>query len=117
MDVTTKTVIVVEDEPLVAMMIEEMLADIGWQSIGPALNEAEALVLIKKCRPNAALLDVLLGGTTSLAIAASCRTLNIPVVFVTGLDVTNLPQGCDGAPVLAKPFSLDELDRVLVKLH
>ena len=84
MDGTNKTIIVVEDELLVAMMIEEMLEEVGWRSIGKAQNENEALALLKLARPDAALLDVNLGSTTSLSVAVACRALNIPVAFVTG---------------------------------
>ena len=117
MDVVHKTLIVVEDEPLIAMMIEEMVANGGWQPIGLALNEREALALIGTCRPDAALLDVILGTSTSMAVAATCRELHIPIIFVTGLDAKELPLECGEAPVLEKPFSSDELIRALESLH
>jgi CheY-like chemotaxis protein len=117
MDVIHKTLVVVEDEPLIAMMIEEMVADGGWQPIGLALNEQEALAMIGTYRPDAALLDIVLGKSTSMAVAAFCRNLHIPIIFVTGLAANDLPLECGEAPVLAKPFSSDELIRALESLH
>jgi len=116
MDGTNKTIIVVEDELLVAMMIEEMLEEVGWRSIGKAQNENEALALLKLARPDAALLDVNLGSTTSLSVAAACRALNIPVAFVTGFIARDLPPECGNAPILPKPFSLVELSQTLARL-
>lgn len=116
MDGTNKTIIVVEDELLIAMMIEEMLEEIGWLSVSRAHNERDALALLETSKPDAALLDVNLGVTTSMGVAAVCRKLGIPVAFVTGFVARDLPPECGDAPVLPKPFSLDELSQVLARL-
>ena len=108
-----QNLIVVEDEPIIAMMIEDLAQELGWTVEGSAHTEAEAFSLLDKCRPQLALLDINLGLTTSLAVASSCRDRHIPVVFMTGYTARDVPSQCGDAPVLAKPFSPDDLGRAL----
>jgi CheY-like chemotaxis protein len=113
MRIIEQNLIVVEDEPLIAMMIEELLAELGWTVDGSAHSEAEAFILLDRCSPKLALLDINLGLTTSLAVAASCRERHIPVVFMTGYSIQDVPRQRGDAPVLSKPFSPEDLKRAL----
>jgi DNA-binding response OmpR family regulator len=108
-----QSLILVEDEPLISIMIEELLQDLGWTVDGSAHTEADALTLLGTCSPRLALLDINLGLTTSLAVAASCRDRQIPVLFMTGYTARDVPPQCGEYPVLAKPFSPDALDQAL----
>jgi len=100
---------IVEDEPLIAMMIEEMADEIGWPVGGSLHTEADAFAFLNAHQPAIAVLDINLGLTTSLGIAAACHDRNIPVVFTTGYTAADVPSQCGNAPVLAKPFSTQEL--------
>jgi CheY-like chemotaxis protein len=108
-----QNLIVVEDEPIIAMMIEDLAQELGWTVEGSAHTEAEAFGLLNSCSPQLALLDINLGLTTSLAVASSCRDRRIPVVFMTGYCARDVPIQCGDAPILAKPFSPDDLERAL----
>lgn len=108
-----QTLIIAEDEPLIAMMVEDIVTEFGWSIAGSAKSEAEAVELLSSCSPHLALLDINLGLTTSLAVASTCRDRHIPVVFMTGYTAGDIPSQCGDAPVLSKPFSPDDLDRAL----
>jgi CheY-like chemotaxis protein len=108
-----KSLIIVEDEPIIAIMIEDLVRELGWTVDGSAHTEANAFGLLANCSPKLALLDINLGLTTSLAVAASCRDRHIPIVFMTGYTAKDVPVQCGDAPVLAKPFSPEELERAL----
>lgn len=112
---TTRNLILVEDEPLLAMMLGQTVQELGWIIDGTAYTEAGALDLLSKCHPKLALLDLHLGATTSLAIASACRDRHIPVVFMTGYSAGDIPPQCGDAPIVSKPFSSDELERAIAR--
>lgn len=104
-----RSLIVVEDEPLIAIMVEELAQDLGWTVVGSAHSEAEAFDVLTGCDPGLALLDINLGLATSLAVASTCRDRNIAIVFMTGYTAKDVPLQCGDAPVLSKPFSPQDL--------
>jgi CheY-like chemotaxis protein len=106
-------IFIVEDEPLIAMMAEDMAADLGYEVVGTANNVQQSLEAIAECHPDLALLDVRLHSETSIPIAALCKQLGVGVAFTTGYSAYDLPDGCGDAPVLAKPFSQADLGRTL----
>ena len=106
---TLPSLIVVEDEPLIAIMIKDIVGELGWTVDRTAYSETEAFTALSECRPSLALLDIKLGQTTSLAVASSCRDRSIPIIFMTGYTATDVPNQCGSAPILAKPFTADQL--------
>jgi len=108
-----RRVLVVEDEALVAMLMEDGLADAGAEVVGPAYSVEEALGLIERAACDgglsAAVLDINLGGAPVSTVADCLAALGVPFVFATGYG-----EGCDRcghatASVLAKPFDPDAL--------
>lgn len=110
-----RNVILVEDEPFIAIMVEEMLAELGCDLAGTAHSENEAFDLLTKGNVSLALLDIELGAANSLAVADSCRDRNIPIVFMTGYTVSELPEDCRDTPILTKPFTQDDLQIALLR--
>jgi CheY-like chemotaxis protein len=110
---TSKNLIVVEDEPLLAMMIENLVKDLGWTVEGSAYTEADAFIVLAECSPSLALLDINLELTTSLAVASACRDRHIPIVFMTGYTARDVPLQCGNAPILTKPFSTHDLQQAI----
>ena len=104
-----KTLIIVEDEPVISIMIEDLVQDLGWTVGGCASSEAGALSLLHLCSPRIALLDINLGGDDGLAVAAWCRTRGIPVILMTGYTAPDLPPSLSDAPILSKPFTPEDL--------
>ena len=102
-------VLVVEDEFLVATLIEDMLRSAGCVVSGPIPRLAEALDAVDRGPYDAAILDVNLGGerVDPVAQALSCR--NVPFAFVTGYSIGSLPGEHAERPCLRKPFKITDL--------
>jgi CheY-like chemotaxis protein len=108
-----RRILVVEDEIFVAMLVEELLRDLGCDVVGPASNVAEALALTGRERLDAAVLDVNLGAERVFPVADSLRRLAVLFVFVTGYDRTVLTNGYTGHPMIQKPFEPLDFGAVL----
>jgi DNA-binding response OmpR family regulator len=107
---------VLEDEPLVAMLLEEMLLDAGCIVVGPACSIAEGTRLAESEPLDAAVLDVNVNGEMSESVAAVLRSRRIPYAYATGYGSS--PEGHrDGdVPVLQKPYPAGKLEIVLREL-
>lgn len=113
-----RSVLVVEDEMLVAWLLEDMLVDLGCVVIGPAASVKQALAMIE-ANANAidvAVLDVNLNGEMSYPIADALAACGVPFVFVTAYDKDRMLDGYQNFPVLQKPFHRAELSATLARL-
>jgi CheY-like chemotaxis protein/DNA-directed RNA polymerase subunit RPC12/RpoP len=106
-------IVVIEDEPLIAMMVEQMAEDLGWKVEGSARTMADAITLLGVCNPSLALIDIRLGSDTGLAVAQECSHRGIPVVFMTGDTPRDIPEIYRGNPILAKPFTSSDMAEAL----
>jgi len=108
-----KRIIVIEDEPLVAMDVEAQLISAGWDVVGMAGTVEQARALIAGTECDAALLDVNLGGHPVDELAAALTRRNIPFAFATGYGRSGLPAGFREGLILNKPFSGEQLEAVV----
>jgi CheY-like chemotaxis protein len=107
-------VLVVEDQPLIALDTESMLADIGASSVASFSSADHALVWLQSSAPGVAVLDVNLGGTSSFAIADELSLRGIPFAFTTGYaDTVMIPSHFAHVPVVQKPYTPDSLGQAL----
>jgi DNA-binding response OmpR family regulator len=102
-------VLVVEDEYLVAVLIQDMLESAGCVVTGPIPRLAEALDAVDRDSYDAAVLDINLGGERIDPVAAALSRLNVPFVFVTGYGTGGLPGGYTERPRICKPFRMADL--------
>ncbi|MFW2341730.1 response regulator [Brevundimonas sp.] len=101
-----RKVLVVEDESLVAMLLETMLEDMGCTVFGTAARVEDALTLIAgDTRPDAALLDVNVAGQTVYPVAEALDRKGVPLVFSTGYGQGGLAEGWEGRPTVQKPYT------------
>ncbi len=108
-DATQRRILVVEDEALVAMLVEDALTDAGFAVLGPARSVAQALEMLRGAAPDAAVLDLNLGGENSLAVAEALAARGIPFVVATGYGAAGLPAHLRHIPVLPKPYDPADL--------
>lgn len=109
----TVRVFLVEDDPLVAMMLEGYLDVLGHEIVATAATVAEALELVAKRDFDLAILDVhLADGKTSEAVAAALSDAGKAFLATSG-DATIMAAEFDGRQVLRKPFGIAELDRAI----
>jgi CheY-like chemotaxis protein len=107
-------VLVVEDESILAMLIEMHLDDLGCKVVGSASRLQEALEKARLLELDIGLLDVNLAGEMSYPVASVLRARNVPVVFATGYGLSGLPVELHDAPVLTKPFLQAQLAEALL---
>jgi CheY-like chemotaxis protein len=101
-------ILVVEDEPLIAMMLEDFLDALGYRLAATVDGVSDALAQIEQGGFDAALLDVnLRDGETSWPVAEALRTRGHPFVLATGGGSDGVPEQFTNVPVLAKPYTLD----------
>ena len=110
-------ILIVEDEPLVAMDCEAILEGAGATIAGSVGNVKEALDAVAKTAFDGAILDANLHGKPVDEIAAAMTRRNIPFLFVSGHGREGLPQAFAHAPALAKPYGPDELISAVEKLR
>lgn len=116
MNDTKKTILVVDDERDVLMMLEKGLEGQGYQVL-TADNGREALTLAQMKRPDAIVLDVMLpdmdGGLVANELAEIRQTKNIPIIFLTALiskkEEKRYGQMVGSHPTLAKPYEIHDL--------
>jgi CheY-like chemotaxis protein len=111
-----RRVLVVEDEMIVAWLLEDMLTELGCTVIGPAASVDRALAMIEAEAIEVALLDVNLNGELSYPVADALIAQGVPFVFSTGYDKDRLRDGYRTFPVLQKPYHQSELNGALAKL-
>jgi CheY-like chemotaxis protein len=111
-----RRVLVVEDEMMVAWLLEDMLGDLDYAVVGPAARVDQALALLDAEVVDAAVLDVNLNGQKSYPVAAALAARRVPFVFSTGYHQDSLTDGYKGFPALQKPFERAKLAAILAML-
>jgi CheY-like chemotaxis protein len=102
-------ILVVEDESLVAMMIEDMLTDLGHRVVATSGRMPDASKLVSNASADLAILDVNLNGEETYPLANSLAAREIPFIFATGYGSSGIKAEWSGVPVLHKPFQSREL--------
>lgn len=111
-------VFLVEDEVLVALMLEDMLADLGCVLVGSADTVAQALSGIADSSAlDAAILDVHLRGETVFPVADALLQKRVPFVFSTGFGPAELAMRYPSSHLLAKPYPAEALAQALASMR
>lgn len=108
-----RRVLVIEDEMMVLMSIENMLAELGCQSVTVAATVKDALALISSQVFDLAMLDLNLGGTRSYPVADALAARGVPFLFSTGYTDNGASALYPGRPILNKPYPYGKLSAVL----
>jgi CheY-like chemotaxis protein len=110
-----RRILLVEDEPMIAFALEDMVLELGYEVVGPAYRLFEALELAAHEHFDGAVLDVNLNEQQSFPVADLLHRRGIPFLFATGYAEGGV--GWTGeAPVIAKPYGRDQLGRALAAL-
>jgi CheY-like chemotaxis protein len=108
-------VLLVEDEALVAMLVEDALAALQCEVIGSASRLGNARALAERDGFDLAILDLNLGGEPIYPVAEVLARREIPFVFLTGYGAAGVAEPFRDRPVLQKPFHLEELRELLAR--
>jgi CheY-like chemotaxis protein len=111
--IAAKRILVVEDELMIRMLLEDMLAELGYTVAAEASRLDEALEAARIADFDIAILDVNLSGQPISPVADVLAARGMPFVFATGYGERGLPDAYRDRPTLKKPFQLDSLKRTL----
>ena len=103
------SVLVVEDEWLIADQIAGALQEAGYEVVGPAGRLNEALTLLETASIHAALIDINIHGDRSFGMAAELIRLCVPFAFLSGYSGEDLPAGLRHIQLLQKPVDAEKL--------
>ena len=107
------SVLVVEDEVMIRMMVTDMLIDLGHSIAAEAGEIDEALRLAESADFDLAILDVNVNGRTIEPVAKIVERRKLPLLFSTGYSLDALPESFRGHPSLQKPFRIDTLQSAI----
>jgi DNA-binding response OmpR family regulator len=110
---TGRNILVVEDEPLIAMMLEDFLETLGHRIHASCDNLADALSACESGGFDLAILDVNLKGELVWPVAEALRSRSVPFVIASGGHVEPPPASFADAPLLEKPYTIDRIGPVL----
>ena len=110
---TPLRVLVVEDEMTIALLIEDMLHELGHEVTGLAMRLAPAVELARTKALDFAILDVNLDGRMSFAVAEVLEGRGVPFAFATGYGPSGIDPKFAAHPVIKKPFDLAALEAAL----
>jgi CheY-like chemotaxis protein len=111
-----RRMLVVEDEMMLLVMIEDMLSDLGCQSVSVAATVKQALALVSTRPFDIAILDVNLNGEMSFRVADALAALHVPFIFSSGYGADALTEEYRDRPLLRKPYSYHDLEDVLYRV-
>lgn len=98
---------------LIALVLEEMLADLGQEVVGIAGNLSAALQMAKQSAFDVAILDVNLNGKESYPVADELARRGIPFAFATGYDPRRVHERYPDKPTLTKPINQADLEAAI----
>jgi PAS domain S-box-containing protein len=111
---TGNRVLLVEDEILVAMMMKDILTELGFSVIGPFSRLAEAMVAAVHDEIDAGIIDINLGGEFVYPVADVLAARKIPFVFVTGYGVESIDGRFGYVPIVKKPVQRQALQSIFI---
>jgi len=108
-----RCILIVEDEPIVALLVEDMLTELGCHQVVHAASVPEALELLHTHRPDAAVLDVNLRNVQVYPVAEYLAAAHIPFIFATGYGRSGVVERWQDMRVIQKPFERSTLAAAL----
>jgi DNA-binding NarL/FixJ family response regulator len=109
--IATIRVLIVEDEPLIGMDIEDAVAELGHEVVGPVAELDEALDLAANAPIGCAIIDINIRGGHSYPVADMLLKRGLPLLLLSGYGEHTLPERLHDAARLPKPFTGAQLDK------
>ena len=109
----TRSILIVEDEPLIAMMLEDFILSLGYDVSGNCDSVKTALAEIERGEFDLAILDVNLKGESVWPVATALRIKGTPFVLASGGHVDPPPPEFAGVPMIEKPYTIDRVTPII----
>ena len=110
-------ILIIEDEPIIAMELQRLVEARGYAVVGSAASSSAALDLLQSPEIDGAIVDFILGDDSCEIVADKLDAMGIPWALTTGLDVREIASRFRNVPVLTKPYLTAEINAVLDKLY
>ncbi|HEX7789172.1 MAG TPA: response regulator [Afipia sp.] len=107
------SILLVEDEVMIRMMVADMLEELGYKIAGEAGDIDEGVRLVQSTDFDIAILDVNVNGKVITPVAEAIQLRGLPFVFATGYGAQGLPEKFRDRPTLQKPFQIETLARTI----
>ena len=111
-----RSVLIVEDEPLIAMMLEDFLESLGHDVVATCETVEDAIAQVDAGGFDIAIIDVNLDGEPNYPVADVLAERNVPFIFATGYGSKGLDTRYSNIPLLTKPFLDSELETALMQI-
>ncbi len=108
-----RSILIVEDEPLIAMMLEDFIHSLGYEVRGNADSVTSALSAVEGGVFDLAILDVNLKGESVWPVASALREKGTPFVLATGGHVEPPPPEFRDVPTIEKPYTIDRVTPII----
>ena len=108
-----RCILIVEDEPLIAMMLEDFLLSLGHEVRATCDNVSDALQAVQAADFDLAILDVNLKGESVWPVATQLRERDIPFILASGGHVDPPPAEFAAVPMIDKPYTIDRVTPAL----
>src|SRR4051812_21412253 len=108
-------ILVVDDEPIIAMTMGDWLADLGHSVLGPATDYASALAFAEQAL-DAAILDISLGTHTTIGVAHRLNERGVPFAVASGHDAQSMDEAFAKGLLIPKPFGFEAFRRVVERM-
>ena len=108
-----KFVLILDDEPLISMMIEDMVRDMGGETVLIFDDPDKAIDAAQTAPLDCAILDIFIRGKADYAVARTLLSRGAPFVFSTGMIAESVDEAFRHVPVLSKPFSPADLETAI----
>jgi CheY-like chemotaxis protein len=108
-----RSILLVEDEVMIRMMVADMLEELGHSVAGEAGEINQAIELAQSSEFDLAILDVNINGEMITPVAGVIKASGRPFIFATGYGAAGVPEGYRDQPTLQKPFTIEQLAEMI----
>jgi CheY-like chemotaxis protein len=112
----SRRILIVEDSPVIGSATADMLAELGYEVVGPAPNMAIARTLVEEGGYDAALMDVHIRGERVFPLCEMLEARGIPFVFTSGYADWHMLEKWEARPRLQKPYTPQQVEEALKPL-
>ena len=109
----SRNILIVEDEPLIAMMLEDFILSLGHEVVANCDNVLTALAAVDAGGFDLAILDVNLKGESVWPVATALRASGTPFVLASGGHVDPPPPEFTDVPLIEKPYTIDRVSPII----
>lgn len=112
-----KSILIVEDEAIIALMLQSYLSSRNYTILGIARGGENAIEMVRTLKPDLVIMDVVIQG--DINGIETCKNIKrfstVPIIFLTGnsLELINNDKECDGIPVYSKPVLMEDLKKTI----